>query len=775
MLLQLRLRERKSSPPNFLQLLGEIREEEEHEAARHKLSARRSHVKTVQVDTTTGDEPSEISRLQAELKEVKLMVTHLTSAELSSPTALVNSARVAKKSSKAEQNSEVEALRKQVQDLKIQLNAVLVKQPNTQEVSQTTSKEVSSTSSKTVRRSSSQESDTFFCYRCGEDGHIATKCISPENSNKVIQKLLQALRRAKEARKVSPQGNVTEHCNVRTSTVEPVKPNLHIPKGLVGPSSTIDVKVCGHSCKALLDTVSQVTIIFESWHSKYLSNVPIQPVTGLVIWGLIEASYPYKGYIVVELEFSEKLGVSGSLSVLALVCPEPHSPDHVPIIIGTNANLFKRLADLCTTQSSDASVSSLRIQPLILQAQQQKQKAEMIKWTDESIGQVKWLGPGSLNIDPRKECLVSCKVEQQRSLSREMLLVETPTSLTLPAGVLLPSFVLPASQMDVNGLPVLLQNDTLKPVSLPEGTVLAHIYATDIVTVVQQSDTQPDALDPSLFSFGESPMSESWKKRLSQKLAEKRNVFSLNEWDVGLAKGVEHHIRLSDPRPFRERSRRLAPADIDDVRRHLQELLAAGIIKESRSPYASPIVIARKKNGSVRMCVDYRTLNNRTIPDQYTMPRIDDALDCLSGSKWFSVLDLRGGYYQIEMAEEDKEKTAFICPLGFFQFQRMPQGITGAPATFQRLMEKAVGDINLLQVVVYLDDIIVFGKTLEEHEERLLKVLDRLEEVGLKISIDKCQFCQPKVKYVGHIVSEAGIATDPKKVELVKQWKQPMH
>lgn len=173
------------------------------------------------------------------------------------------------------------------------------------------------------------------------------------------------------------------------------------------------------------------------------------------------------------------------------------------------------------------------------------------------------------------------------------------------------------------------------------------------------------------------------------------------------------------------------------------------------------------------MCIDYRTLNTRTIPDQYTTPRVDDALDCLVGSQWFSVLDLKSGYYQIAMAEADKEKTAFICPLGFYQFERMPQGVTGAPATFQRLMERVVGDMNLLQVLVYLDDLIVFGKSLEEHEERLLKVLDRLEEAGLKVSIDKCCFCQNRVKYVGHIVSKEGIATDPDKLAAVTQWPQP--
>lgn len=209
------------------------------------------------------------------------------------------------------------------------------------------------------------------------------------------------------------------------------------------------------------------------------------------------------------------------------------------------------------------------------------------------------------------------------------------------------------------------------------------------------------------------------------------------------------------------------------MRKHLQELLQAGIIRESRSPYASPIVVVRKKSAAVRMCIDYRLLNSRTIPDQYTTPCIDEVLNVLSRSKWFSVLDLQSGYYQIAMNEEDKEKTAFICPLGFYEFERMPQGITGALATFQHLMERAVRDMNLLQVIVYLDDLIVFGRSLEEHEERLLKVLDRLAEVGLKLSLDKCQICMPEVKYLGHIVSAQGVSPDPAKFEAVTSWPKP--
>uniref|UniRef100_A0A8C5WC41 ribonuclease H n=1 Tax=Leptobrachium leishanense TaxID=445787 RepID=A0A8C5WC41_9ANUR len=254
-------------------------------------------------------------------------------------------------------------------------------------------------------------------------------------------------------------------------------------------------------------------------------------------------------------------------------------------------------------------------------------------------------------------------------------------------------------------------------------------------------------------------------KRLQSQVLKWKELFSKDEFDVGLAKSTEHRIRLQEDKPFRERSRRVPLGDLDDLREQLNELQRTKVIQESRSPYASPIVLVRKKNGSVRLCIDYRTLNRRTIPDQYATPRIEDALQCLSGAKWFSVLDLRSGYHQIPMHPEDREKTAFICPLGFFEFNRMPQGLTGAPATFQRLMEKTVGDMNLIEVLVYLDDIIVFGKTLEEHEQRLEKVLKRLHEEGLKLSLEKCQFCLPSVTYLGHVVSAEGVSTDPRKLE----------
>lgn len=151
------------------------------------------------------------------------------------------------------------------------------------------------------------------------------------------------------------------------------------------------------------------------------------------------------------------------------------------------------------------------------------------------------------------------------------------------------------------------------------------------------------------------------------------------------------------------------------MRKHLQELLSSGIIRESESPFSSTIVVVRKKNGDVRLCIDYRKLNLQTIKDAYALPNLEETFAALNSSKWFTVLDLKSGYYQIEVEEADKPKTAFVCPLGFWEFNRMPQGVTNAPSTFQRLMEMYMGDINLKEVLVFLDNLIVFSKTLDEH------------------------------------------------------------
>ena len=169
------------------------------------------------------------------------------------------------------------------------------------------------------------------------------------------------------------------------------------------------------------------------------------------------------------------------------------------------------------------------------------------------------------------------------------------------------------------------------------------------------------------------------------------------------------------------------------------------------------------------MCVDYRCLNNRTVKDAYALPRIEEIFDALKGSKYFSTIDMKSGYHQVEIQEEHKERTAFtVGPLGFFEYNRMPFGLSNSPATYQRLMEECLGDYKMTICVIYLDDLIVFADSFEEHLHRLDLVLTRLAQCNLKLSAEKCIFIQERVGFLGHVVSSDGIETDPAKIDKIR-------
>ncbi len=173
------------------------------------------------------------------------------------------------------------------------------------------------------------------------------------------------------------------------------------------------------------------------------------------------------------------------------------------------------------------------------------------------------------------------------------------------------------------------------------------------------------------------------------------------------------------------------------------------------------------------MCVDYGQLNAKTRRDAYPLPRIEESLDALTGAKWFSTLDLASGYNQVPVAEADKHKTAFCTPFGLSEFNRMAFGLCNAPSTFQRLMERIFGDQSFQSLLLYLVDVVVFSTSVEKLLQRLELVLQRLQKENLKVKLSKCCFLQKQVKYLGHVVSEDGVAIDPDKIAAVTPWKCP--
>lgn len=202
-------------------------------------------------------------------------------------------------------------------------------------------------------------------------------------------------------------------------------------------------------------------------------------------------------------------------------------------------------------------------------------------------------------------------------------------------------------------------------------------------------------------------------------------------------------------------------------------MITKDVIEPSSSPWASPVVLVKKKDGSWRFCVDYRNLNKVTHKDVYPLPRIDDALDCLHGAQYFSSIDLRSGYWQISVDPMDREKTAFITPDGLYQFKVMPFGLCNAPATFERMMDSLLRGYKWSICLCYLDDVIVYSPTFESHLTRLSAVLAVFRRATLQLNSAKCRFGRREITMLGHLVSAAGVQPDPDKVRAVQQFPVP--
>ncbi|CAG2198867.1 Transposon Ty3-I Gag-Pol polyprotein,Transposon Ty3-G Gag-Pol polyprotein,Retrovirus-related Pol polyprotein from transposon 297 [Mytilus edulis] len=266
---------------------------------------------------------------------------------------------------------------------------------------------------------------------------------------------------------------------------------------------------------------------------------------------------------------------------------------------------------------------------------------------------------------------------------------------------------------------------------------------------------------------------EVTKRKLADMLLKNSKAFACSKTDVGTCSFIKHRIDTAGAAPVRQPLRRTPIRFENEKFENLQDQLKTGVIKPSKSAWVSPVVLVRKKDNSVRWCVDFRRVNNLTIKDAYPIPRIVMCLDCLSSASIFLCLDLQSGYWQLMVEESDQPKTAFITKYGLYEYTKMPFGFCNAPSTFQRYMKLIFRGLQWQTLQIYLDDIIIFSSDEEEHLKRLDEVFSRLINAGLKLKPSKCDLLREEILYLGHVVGKEGIKPNPKIVQSVDSWKAP--
>lgn len=381
-------------------------------------------------------------------------------------------------------------------------------------------------------------------------------------------------------------------------------------------------------------------------------------------------------------------------------------------------------------------------------------------------------------LPPRTESILPGKVDGLFPQHYEGML--EPMSIMLPNCEVLVARVV--CKVEEGVVPVRVINvsedNCLLKQNMKIGTFYPDVEVSDSAPITGSNDTAPPfplTVDCLVSQFGlkDRGFDSIQMQAVEELLSRNASVFSKGDTDLGRTHLALHKIDTGSAQPIKLPPRRVPLHLQQEVAEHIKQMQDNNIIRPSCSPWAAPVVLVRKKDGSLRFCVDYRKLNEVTRKDAYPLPRIDDALDSLTNACWFSTLDLASGYWQVEVDPQDRPKTAFITRQGLFEFNVLSFGLCNSPSTFQRLMDVVLADLQWTTCLVYLDDIIVFGRTFQEHLQRLDEVLCKLRYANLKVKPSKCTLFASQVQYLGHVISTEGVTADPSKVEAIRTWPVP--
>ncbi|CAN1260507.1 Transposon Ty3-I Gag-Pol polyprotein [Linum perenne] len=323
-----------------------------------------------------------------------------------------------------------------------------------------------------------------------------------------------------------------------------------------------------------------------------------------------------------------------------------------------------------------------------------------------------------------------------------------------------------------NTMCILEEGNTCTVPMLREGNQLKSLSAMQVSKGVKRGE--PTFL-ATMKTEGDKPVAKEVEAPINEVLEEFKDVMPPElPKELPPSRGVDHKIELEiGARPPAKAPYRMAPPELEELKKQLKELLDAGYIQPSKSPFGAPVLFQKKKDGSMRLCIDYRALNKVTVKNRWPIPNIADLFDQLGGARWFTKLDLRSGYYQVRIAKGDEPKTACVTRYGSYEFNVMPFGLTNAPATFCTLMNQVFEEFLDEFVVVYLDDIVIYSKTLEDHVTHLRKVFNALRENKLYVKKEKCEFAAKEVPFLGHIIGGGVLKMDGSKIKAIQDWEPP--
>ena len=544
---------------------------------------------------------------------------------------------------------------------------------------------------------------------------------------------------------------------------------------LVGEVNEVDILIGKIPARCLLDTGSCVSVIAESFYNDHFKEVPLQPVGQLINIECADGEkLPYKGYIETEIAVNNGLPKAKPLPCLLLVTPDTEFSKRTPIILGTN--ILHEFMNECHENFGEQYLQRAHLHtPWYLSFRAITIREKELRRNNHRIAVVKCAIVEKLTIQPNRSVEVLGYTDQELNYPSTTAMMQECEDSQISTDLDVTPTAIQYKYKDNGEIKVTLTNLTVNPVTISPKSILCEIQPVTVTDeVFDKIEDKHDVVLNNLDIDEDNLLDEDQKSTLYKLLEKHKGIFSTSDLDIGMYNHIKHRIDLTTDIPFKQKHRRIPPHMIEEVRQHIEQLLATGVIRPSKSPYTSNVVLVRKKNGKLRMCIDYRQLNSITVKDSFALPRIEEIFDCLNGAKYFSTIDMKSGYHQIEVEEGHKERTAFtVGSLGFYEHNKMPFGLCNSPATYQRIMQDILGDFNMQICLIYLDDLIIFSDSFEQHIERLDMILDRLHKANLKLAPEKCFFFRTEVNFLGHVVSGDGIHTSPEKIHKVVNWPVP--